>query len=137
MSPGDVAEHRVGDGWPMRDPAEGVDPAGFIVTGVGFDRFSRRSSRSSTPRWKPSATTGAASSLYLYGSVATGMAKSPTSDVDLLTFGMDAEPAEALAQRLSQEFADRCRSVDIAVAQPPDLVGSGRGRGCGGRCWVG
>ena len=70
-------------------------------------------------------TSGAAWSLYLYGSVATGMAKTPTSDVDLLTFGMDAEPAEVLAQRLSREFTDRCRSVDIAVARPSDLVGSG------------
>ena len=26
-------------GWPgMRDPDEGVDAAGFVVTGVGFDR---------------------------------------------------------------------------------------------------
>ena len=70
-------------------------------------------------------TAEAGRSLYLYGSVATGMARSPTSDVDLLAFGMTPERADAAAQRLSREFAAVCRSVDIAVAQPTDLVGTG------------
>jgi len=109
----------------MRDPVEGVDAAGFVVTGVGAERVPAPFGPVIDAATEAVGTTGASSSLYLYGSVATGMAKTPASDVDLLTFGMATEPAEALARRLSQEFADRCRSVDIAVAQPSDLVGSG------------
>ena len=109
----------------MRDPVEGVDAAGFVVTGVGFDRVPATFRPVIDAATEAVGTTGASSSLYLYGSVATGMAKTPTSDVDLLTFGMDTEPAESLARHLSREFAGRCRSVDIAVAQPSDLVGSG------------
>ena len=109
----------------MRDPVEGVDAAGFVVTGVGSDRVPAPFAPVIDAATEAVGTTCAWSSLYLYGSVATGMAKTPTSDVDLLTFGMDTETAEALGHRLSQEFAGRCRSVDIAIAQPPDLVGSG------------
>ena len=109
----------------MRDPDEGVDPAGLIVTGVGSEHVPAPFGPVIDTATEAVATTGAGRSLYLYGSVATGLAKTRTSDVDLLTFGMDTERAKALAQRLSQEFADRCRSVDIAVAQLPDLVGSG------------
>ena len=109
----------------MRDPVEGVDAAGFIVTGVGFDHVPAPFGPVIDAAMEAGGTNSAAWSLYLYGSVATGMAKTPTSDVDLLTVGMDTETAEALAQRLSQESADRCRSVDIAVAQAADLVGTG------------
>jgi uncharacterized protein len=109
----------------MRDPGEGVDPAGFIVTGVGAKRVPAPFGPVIDAAIEAVGTTGSGWSLYLYGSVATGMARTPTSDVDLLTFGMDEEPAETLAQRLTQDFADRCRSVDIAVAQQSDLVGIG------------
>jgi hypothetical protein len=109
----------------VRDPDEGVDPAGFIVTGVGPGRIPPRFGPVIDAAIEAVGTTEAGWSLYLYGSVATGTARSPTSDVDLLSFGMEATHAEAVAQRLSREFADVCRSVDIAVAQPADLVGTG------------
>ena len=83
------------------------------------------------PRWKPLARPALAWSLYLYGSVATGIAKTPTSDVDLLTFGMDTELSrDPIGQHLPQSLLIAAGSVDIAVAQPPDLVGKRR---CGVR----
>jgi hypothetical protein len=109
----------------MRDPDEGLDSAGFIVTGVGGDRVPAPFRPVIDAAMEAVGTTGVGRSLYLYGSVATGTAMSPTSDVDLLTFGLEAERAEAVARRLSREFATLCRSVDIAVAQPANLVGTG------------
>lgn len=109
----------------VRDPDEGVDPAGFIITGVGSVPVPVSFRPVVDAAMGAVGTAGSGSSLFLYGSVATGRARSPTSDVDLLSFGMEAERAEAVAQRLSREFAAVCRSVDIAVAQPVDLVGGG------------
>jgi uncharacterized protein len=108
----------------MRDLAEGVDPSGYIVTGVRRDRI--------PPAFEPiidaaidavTSTNAAPCSLYLYGSVATGAAHCPRSDVDLLTIGVDEQTAGALSHRLSDEFHDRCRAVDIGVAQLVDLDG--------------
>src|SRR5262245_49472332 len=108
----------------MRDPREGVDRDGCIVTGVRRDRvpgvFAPVVDEAITAM---AAEAGQAVSLYLYGSVATGMARSPTSDVDLLAVGMDADRAVDLSRRLSSDFADRCRSVELAAAQPSDLEG--------------
>jgi hypothetical protein len=109
----------------VRDPVEGVDRAGSIVTGVGFDRVPAPFGPVIDAVVDAVNANGDASSLYVYGSVATGMAVAPTSDVDLLSFGMEAEQAKAVTQRLSRDFAEVCRAVDIAVAQAPDLVGSG------------
>ena len=44
-------------------------------------------------------------SLYLYGSVATGAAQPPTSDVDLLTVGVPRGEADAIGRELSEVFA--------------------------------
>jgi hypothetical protein len=109
----------------VRDPVEGVDRAGLIVTGVGLDRVPAPFGPVLDAAVDAVNASGDASSLYLYGSVATGMAEAPTSDVDLLSFGLETEHAEAVTQRLSRDFAEVCRAVDIAVAQAPDLVGEG------------
>lgn len=60
-------------------------------------------------------------SVYLYGSVATGAVVIPTSDIDFLTLGLPADEAADLGRRLSAQFADVCRDVAIASAQPEDL----------------
>jgi hypothetical protein len=111
----------------VRDPVEGVDRAGSIVTGVGLDRVPAPFGPviDAVVDAVVNGDRDDVSSLYLYGSVATGMAVAPTSDVDLLSFGMETEQAEAVTQRLSRAFADVCRAVGIAVAQAPDLVGDG------------
>lgn len=62
-------------------------------------------------------------SLYVYGSVATGMARSPLSDVDLLPVGLPADAAADIGTVLSDRFADRCRGVELAAAQPGDFEG--------------
>jgi hypothetical protein len=108
----------------MRDPSEGVDRDGYIVTGVRRDRVAGVFVPVIDAAMAAVGTHGGrAVSLYVYGSVATGMARHPTSDVDLLIFGMDAEPADEIARGLTGDFADRCRSVELAVAQRADLDG--------------
>ena len=62
-------------------------------------------------------------SLYLYGSVATGQALAGRSDVDFLTVALPAEEATAISSALSREFGTLCRGVEVAAAQPADLVG--------------
>jgi hypothetical protein len=64
-------------------------------------------------------------SLYLYGSVATGTAHVPGSDVDLVSIGLQASEADELSQALSAQFSGLCRAVDFGAAQPGDYAGDG------------
>lgn len=64
---------------------------------------------------------GPAASLYLYGSVATGLARLGQSDVDLLS--IDLADAGAIARGLSTRHADICRAVEIVAASATDLDG--------------
>jgi hypothetical protein len=107
----------------MRDPREGVDPLGYIVTGVRRDRIAGPFVAVIDAAIAAVESASRPSSLYVYGSVATGMARCPSSDVDLLVIGMDPDTADAIARRLSREFTERCRSVDIAVGQLEGLHG--------------
>ena len=61
--------------------------------------------------------------LYLYGSVATGQARAPLSDVDLITVDLDRRVAHTISQALSRRFADMCREVDIGGARTSDYIG--------------
>ena len=61
------------------------------------------------------------SSLYVYGSVATGAAVVPTSDVDLLSVGLCAPDADQLSSDLSARFSDLCREVSVGPACREDL----------------
>lgn len=103
----------------VADPDEGVAPDGTIRTGARRDRV--------PATFEPVLTDAVAllghcgASLYVYGSVATGTAHSPSSDVDLLSVGLPA--AAILGQRLSARYADRCRGVEVAAATATDLVG--------------
>lgn len=106
----------------MHDPEEGVTPDGLIRTGA---------------RHRPladghvavlDAATGAVAddvAVYLYGSVATGTASIPSSDVDLLTLGLPPDAAAALSSSLSRRFRPVCREVAIAPASFGDLHGLG------------
>lgn len=100
------------------DPEEGVTPTGMIRTGARPRRYAAGHQRvldrlvESTP---------GDVSLYLYGSVATGTAVVPTSDIDLLTFGMTADVAAGLGRQLSEEATSTCREVAIAPAYTDDL----------------
>ena len=67
-----------------RDPAEGVDADGYLVTGAALVNI--------PPAYRPVVDDCVAAltafpeldGLYLYGSVATGRARPPDSDLDLL-----------------------------------------------------
>jgi uncharacterized protein len=102
----------------MRDPREGVTPDGMIRTGASRGTIA--------PVYTPvlqaavDAVAGRAA-LYVYGSVATGAAIVPASDVDLLSVGLPVPEAVRLAGELSVEFGDRCREVSIADASLDDL----------------
>jgi predicted nucleotidyltransferase len=103
---------------PMHDPGEGVTPDGLIRTGAARGAIAAE--------WAPvleSAVVAVAgrASLYLYGSVATGCAVVPRSDVDLLSVGLPAREAERISTDLSAEFKDKCREVSIAPASWTDL----------------
>jgi hypothetical protein len=104
----------------MHDPLEGVTPLGTIRTGANRERV--------PAEFEPvlNAAVSAvdpAVSLYVYGSVATGVAEPPTSDVDLLSVGMTPEDADSLSRGLSAQFSGLCRAVEIAAAQPSDFQG--------------
>lgn len=102
----------------MHDPREGVTPRGMICTGA--------TRRAIDSVWDPvlRAAVGAIEGrapLYVYGSVATGCAVMPTSDVDLLSVGLPGHEAERVSADLSARFRDKCREVSIAPASVADL----------------
>jgi hypothetical protein len=119
----------------MHDPHEGVTPTGTITTGAGRNRI--------TPTFQPVLDAAAArvrdthpgASLYVYGSVATGMARLHASDVDLLTIGLEPDVAAALGRDLSQRFSDVCRAVELSAAQPEDFAAA-TDAGYGGRVFL-
>jgi uncharacterized protein len=127
----DRATRRIRDGqrgrhtaWPeewldeMHDPREGVTPDGLIRTGASREAID--------PTWTPvlqaavDAVNGRGS-LYVYGSVATGGAVVPASDVDLLSVGLPVREAARIGAHLSSRYSDRCREVSVAPASWTDL----------------
>lgn len=106
----------------MRDPHEGIDDHGRIVTGIDRDRV--------PPRFEPVLVETCPSildrcptaSVYLYGSVATGRARSPGSDIDLIAVGLGDADAARIAHRLSSTYATLCRSVDVGAASADDFA---------------
>jgi len=106
----------------VHDPAEGISPDGVIVTGARRDRVPQEFEQVlSATADRVSAMADV--SLYVYGSVATGTARTGSSDVDFLTVGLPAPHAKTMGTQLSDRFATLCRGVEIAPAQPEDLVG--------------
>lgn len=109
----------------MRDPGEGRAADGTITTGVRADRVA--------PTYRPVLTAAVdavrrldpGATLAVYGSVATGQARTPTSDVDLLTLGLPASDAEAVGRELSTRFRGRCREVAVAAVPVEHLRGAG------------
>jgi hypothetical protein len=107
----------------MGDPSEGLDRDGLIRTSASIDNI--------VEQFRPilDATVSAiraetnSASVYLYGSVVTGQAVSPSSDVDVLTIGLDSRVATQISTSQSIRFRDLCRGVEIAAASPSDLVG--------------
>jgi uncharacterized protein len=105
------------------DPDEGVAADGTISTGVSRSRV--------PPAFEPVLSTAAeaiteaarGASVYVYGSVATGRAGPPQSDVDLAAFGLDTVTARRIGRELSGQFSGLCRGVEIYSATPGSLTG--------------
>lgn len=109
----------------MHDPLEGVTATGTIRTGAArarvpavywpvLDAAVALVSASHPP-----------ASAYVYGSVATGQARLPASDVDLLTIDLPAARAREISAVLSSQFGHLCRGVEIGAATMDDFSGDG------------
>jgi hypothetical protein len=106
----------------MRDVDEGLTAFGTIVTGARSGRV--------PAAFAPVVESARAffrelgvGSLYLYGSVATGAARPPTSDVDMLTVDVPRLEADAIGRELSATFAGICRAVEVGAAELDDYLG--------------
>jgi uncharacterized protein len=107
----------------VRDPGEGVAADGTITTGVARSRVPQSFEPVLSAAAEAIAEADRDASAYLYGSVATGQARDPQSDVDLLTVGLGPGLAAGLGRELSSQFSGLCRGVEIAAASPDDLAG--------------
>jgi hypothetical protein len=105
------------------DPLEGVTEDGLIRTGASLERIPDLFLAVLDSARDLVIASGSDASLYVYGSVATGSARSPESDVDLLTVGLAPDTAARFSAALSDRFASICRGVEIAVSAPADFVG--------------
>lgn len=106
-----------------RDPAEGVDADGYLVTGAAL--------ASIPAAYRPVIDDCVAAltafpeldGLYLYGSVATGRARPPDSDLDLLALWTSTVDASATVAALSARHAAVVREVGLAQASVGSLTG--------------
>ena len=98
---------------------------GMIVTGACRRRMAPEFQAVIARAVERVSALGQSHSVYVYGSVATGMAQVGSSDVDLVTVGLDPAAAAQLGKDLSAEFASLCRGVDIGAAQLSDYDGPG------------
>jgi hypothetical protein len=122
-----------------RDPAEGVSPEGVIVTGAAAERVPAvyRPVVADCVDLLMSLFGDRLHSLYLYGSVATGQARPPGSDLDLVPVWLsDPEPgAVAAAAQLSARHAALVREVSLASCTLAEVLAETRD-GLGMRCFL-
>ena len=105
-----------------RDPAEGVDADGYLVTGAALANI--------PPPYQPVIDDCVAAltafpeldGLYLYGSVATGRARPPESDLDLLVLWTSTVDVSATVAALSARHATVVREVGLAQAGVDSLT---------------
>jgi predicted nucleotidyltransferase len=120
-----------------RDPDEGVGADGYLTTGVALDRI--------PPAYvavvadcvvEITRALGATlHGLYLYGSVATGRARRPASDLDLLVVTLSAVDVTALEVDLSARHRDMVREVGVSRGTLAE-VWADDAEGVGGRCFL-
>lgn len=123
-----------------RDPAEGVGADGLIVTGAAGERVPAmyRPVVADCTRVLAETFGERLHGLYLYGSVATGQARPPDSDLDLLavwTSGVDAAELASVERGLSRRHAELVREVGVSGASVADIRADNRD-GLGWRCFV-
>jgi len=120
------------------DPDEGIGPDGIITTGVRADRIPERYRDLVSRAVADLASVEGIFSLYLYGSVATGKATAPTSDLDLLVVMKDHKPEPEVRERathLSQRHRDLVREIGITPVPMPDILAK-TVDGLGLRCFI-
>ena len=110
----------------MKDPDEGLTVEGMIKTGVSRDRIPLAFVPAieqviEEVKALQDRMSIASVALYVYGSVATGRATSPSSDLDLLTVGVPEDLTKEISSRLSSQFSSVCRGVEIAPANQEDF----------------
>lgn len=107
----------------MRDPDEGLDADGSIRTGASADRIREPFAQLLVDVAAGVRERAPDASVHVYGSVATGQAIAPTSDVDLLTIGLPSHDAAELTELFSRRYASVCRGVEVGAAADDDFVG--------------
>lgn len=107
------------------DPLEGVTAGGLIATGARRNAVAAVFEPVIQDALAQVAAIAGSHSLYIYGSVATGMARVGRSDVDLLTIGLDPAIALQIGQELSATHSTLCRGVEVGPAQFSDYAGAG------------
>ncbi|MFW6079240.1 MAG: hypothetical protein ACODAE_06450 [Gemmatimonadota bacterium] len=119
-----------------RDPREGIDDGGFLTTGA--DLANVRPPYDAVLADARDAIVGALGpdlhGLYLYGSVATGRASPPGSDLDLAAV-VTTEAARDRCRRIAAKLSDRHRRPPTAARG--GLARGGRGGGGRGRAGAG
>jgi hypothetical protein len=109
----------------MHDPMEGLTSTGLIRTGVDRAHIPDLYNALLDTVVQRVRAEGSDISVYVYGSVATGQAQPPTSDVDVLTIDLPSTAAGAIGAALSAQFADVCRGVEVAAGTAADIDGDG------------
>jgi predicted nucleotidyltransferase len=107
----------------VSDPLEALDEDGMIRTGASIHRIPKLFRPILDATVSAIRISAPDASVYVYGSVATGQASSPRSDVDLLTVGLDAIEASRIAATQSATARNACRSVEIAAVAASDFAG--------------
>lgn len=95
----------------------------MIRTGASADRIPQRYRPLLGAAIERIALAAPDASVYLYGSVATGVATQPRSDIDLLAIGLPSDLARSLSVELSTECSALCRGVEISAASIKDSDG--------------
>lgn len=107
----------------MFDPREGVGAGGEICTGADRRRVPHAFEPVLAACVIGISDVEASASTYLYGSVATGMARMGTSDVDVLAVGLSPHSASVIQRTLSGRYTSVCRGVEITVGGQQDFLG--------------
>jgi hypothetical protein len=107
----------------MRDPAEGRTADGMITTGAHRDRIASIYEPVLAAAVETIRTLEPLASVCVYGSVATGQARPPESDVDLVAVGLPASTARTISGDLTSRYRSLCRSVAVAAFPREHLLG--------------
>jgi uncharacterized protein len=123
-----------------RDPVEGVSAEGLIVTGAAGQRVPAvyRPAVADCATMVREAFGDRLHGLYLYGSVATGQARPPGSDLDLAAVRVsevDSAEVASIEAGLSARHAGLVREVSLACASLAEVLAGDRG-GLGWRCFL-